>query len=141
MFIICCNFLSESIKLFRIYCKNELFDLSFWPLGQGHKILFFYLDLYGYYMLQFLAKSIRPFMIYCKIKYLTFDFGFGAKVTKFVVLSSFLYLLYRPNVILSNSFKSFRIYCKITYLTYNLTFDFGSKSRSFNFKILIFSNF
>jgi len=43
-------------------------------------MLFFYLALYGYYMVQFLAKSVEPFIIYRKVKYLTFDFDL--KVTK-----------------------------------------------------------
>jgi len=58
--------------------QNEIFYLWFdlWPWGQDHKVLFIYLALYVYCIVQFLAKSIKPFSIYHKMKYLTFDFEF-----------------------------------------------------------------
>jgi len=67
---------AKSIKPFRIYCEMKYltFDFDIWLWGQGHKILFFYLALYVYYMVQVWAKSIKPFRIHRKMKYLTFDF-------------------------------------------------------------------
>jgi len=54
-------FLSKSIKPFSIYCqmKYQTFNFDLWLKSQGHKMLLFYLALYGYYMVQFLAKSFR----------------------------------------------------------------------------------
>jgi len=72
------QFLAKSVNLFRItrFCKNKYltFEIDLWLWSQSHKMLFYYLALYGYYIVQFLAKSIKTFRFYCKMKYLTFDF-------------------------------------------------------------------
>jgi len=69
-------------------------------------------------MVQVLAKSVKPFRIYRKMKYLTFDFDLGVKVTKSFIFYLSFYGYYMVQF-LAKLVKLFRIYCKMKYLTFD----------------------
>jgi len=104
-------FFSKSIKPFSIYRKMKYltFDFDLWPCGQGHKILCFYVALYGYYMVPLLLKSIKPLRIYSKMKYLTFEFDLWTLGQSHEILLFYLTLF---NYYLTIIFYLTIIWCK-----------------------------